>query len=82
MTTGSAPDCMKCLYYHSVDHEKFSCDAFPNGIPKSIIMGEKHHKKLKGQTGDFVYKKFTEEKWRKLNPEEQLLTPSKTAKLL
>jgi hypothetical protein len=70
MTTGSAPDCMGCMYYHSVNFDGLTCDAFPNRIPEDIIMGEKHHEIRKGQTGDYVYKKFTEEEWRKLNPEE------------
>jgi hypothetical protein len=70
MTSGPPPDCMGCMYYHSVDFSGLNCDAYPKGIPEGIIMGDKHHKVRKDQVGEVVYKKFEIEEWRKLNPEE------------
>ena len=34
--------CFFCKYFHGV----FSCDAFPDGIPLSILGGDRAHTKL------------------------------------
>jgi len=38
--------------------ERVTCRAFPNGIPAVIAYGDnKHARKVKGQTGDFIYER-------------------------
>jgi len=46
--------CISCK--HFINDKKFTCKAFPKGIPNKFIYNEKKHDhKVDGQTGDFVY---------------------------
>lgn len=38
---GTAPNCLKCIKYHSNDYEQFSCDQYPEGIPEEIVDNQK-----------------------------------------
>lgn len=50
------PFCVGCK--HFIDDKKFTCKAFPKGIPNKFIYNEKKHDRVvRGQTGDFVYEK-------------------------
>jgi hypothetical protein len=40
---GKAPICMDCKHYRR-DSDLQSCDAFPDGIPVEITMGEVGHR--------------------------------------
>jgi hypothetical protein len=55
---GERPDCMECKHYNAFDVEKFSCKAFPDGIPEKIIMGEKHLTPTQGQNNEIVFEQF------------------------
>lgn len=49
--------CISCMHYNSDDFEKFSCAAFPEGIPPMIIDGAtKHSAPLPGQLNEIVFK--------------------------
>lgn len=41
---GSAPLCVSCKRLRDYDHDRISCDAFPEGIPDEIIFNEVSHK--------------------------------------
>ena len=48
MTTPAMPICLECSRFHGEPDEPFApwtCSAFPNGIPKSIINSEEDHTK-------------------------------------
>lgn len=48
-------NCLECEYF--IHNKKFTCKAFPNGIPDNIIFNKKiHNKIIKGQTGDYIFK--------------------------
>ena len=32
------------------------CRAFPNGIPREMLLANRHDKPVEGQTGDYVFK--------------------------
>jgi len=52
MTIGDEPICIKCTRYHKNDNSDFKCDAYPDGIPFEIIMGDvDHHEPYKGDHG-------------------------------
>ena len=43
---GNAPICLECKHFHrDSKREGFTCDAFPDGVPEEIIMGEFDHRK-------------------------------------
>lgn len=42
---GETPICMKCIHYNTNDFNRFSCEAFPSGVPSVIIMSEFDHTK-------------------------------------
>lgn len=45
--------CATCKHYQRY---KYSCSAFPKGIPDSILEGnEKHDTVIPGQAGKFIY---------------------------
>ena len=44
MTTLVAPICLGCSHYRKQDGAKFSCDAYPGGIPEQIIRSEVDHR--------------------------------------
>lgn len=48
---GSRPDCMKCKHWHYENEESFTCEAFPDGIPKEVIMGYDHRNPYPGDNG-------------------------------
>jgi len=53
--------CLTCSNYTDFDEkiEKFTCLAYPDGIPLEIQSGKKEHDKvLKGQFDDFIYEYF------------------------
>lgn len=51
---GHAPDCVQCKWYKS----NLLCKAFPDGIPKEIIMNEiKHIEPLPDQKNDIVFER-------------------------
>ena len=44
------PNCIVCKNF--IDNKKFTCKAFPNGIPDKILTGKHDHTKLyKGDNG-------------------------------
>ena len=56
MSIGPAPDCYKCIFFHPEDIVKFSCDAFPDGIPGEIIKNEiKHTEPLPEQKNKLTF---------------------------
>ena len=58
MTIGARIKCMDCKHYDPTAME-FSCKAFPNGIPESILMGKVGHTKpLPGQTNTMVFEHY------------------------
>jgi len=51
--------CAKCIHFIKSEKRFNKCKAFPKppGIPWEIISGENEHsRKIKGQTGDYVFK--------------------------
>ena len=47
---------MECKHYHQDNFDGLTCDAFPKGIPDSIIDdGDKHDKPLPKQDNDIVF---------------------------
>ena len=53
-------DCLECK--HFIHNKKFTCKAFPKGIPDDILFNKKEHKmKIKGQKGDYIYEPEEEE---------------------
>jgi len=61
------PTCSKrnCKYFLGVKWlgkneitEVLICNAFPKGIPSKVAYGDNNHsKKIKGQTGDFIFER-------------------------
>jgi hypothetical protein len=55
------PPCSYCVNllergFENEPFEGWTCKAFPEGIPRSIIIRDTNHNKvLPGQTGDFIY---------------------------
>ena len=46
--------CLDCKNF--INDKKFTCKAFPKGIPKNILFNKiKHGYKLPGQTGDYIF---------------------------
>lgn len=43
MTIGSAPICLECKHFDFDNDEANVCEAFPDGIPDEIIMGDFDH---------------------------------------
>lgn len=51
-----SPVCVNCKHYDVFDNDKWSCKAFPKGIPDIIIFGENDHTMpLKDQKNDIVF---------------------------
>lgn len=49
---GESPICLDCNHYHKYESYKFTCDAFPDGIPEKIIDSEVIHREpYKGDHG-------------------------------
>ena len=47
-----SPICLECRNFNTLDNDKLSCKAYPNGIPKEIINSEHDHTKpFKGDNG-------------------------------
>ena len=46
--------CIKCQHFREFEG---GCDAFPNGIPESVLFNNKHNKRLPEQDNDIVFKK-------------------------
>lgn len=52
--------CLDCKNF--IDNKKFTCRAFPDGIPDNILFNKiKHNKKIKGQTEEYIYEPIEEE---------------------
>jgi hypothetical protein len=55
MTTPLDPICMSCVHFRPISG---GCDAFPDGIPDEILIGDNNHSKpLEGQANDVVFKR-------------------------
>lgn len=51
--------CSDCA--HQISGTEAKCKAFPDGIPKDVIVGNiRHDRILPGQTGDYVWMKKCE----------------------
>ena len=49
MTTGEIAQCVDCKYF---EYKRWTCLAFPGGIPKKIVVGEHDHRQpYKGDNG-------------------------------
>ena len=49
---GGEPVCTKCKHFHEDDERGLTCDAFPEGIPDSILVdGDKHEGPVEGDHG-------------------------------
>ncbi len=47
-------DCLYCKYF--IHDKRFTCKAFPEGVPKDILYNKKKHgHKIEGQTGDYIF---------------------------
>ena len=47
-----SPICLGCEHFNTLDNDKLSCKAYPDGIPKEIITSEHDHTKpFKGDNG-------------------------------
>ena len=53
MTWGPTPDCIMCKWWIGPKEDKWGliCEAFPDGIPESILLGAKHNEPVKGDHG-------------------------------
>jgi len=51
---GQVPDCLVCKHFNELEYG-LTCNAFPDGIPENIIMGEPHTKPLPSQGNDIVF---------------------------
>lgn len=50
------PICMLCKHLRNEVRTRFECDAFPDGIPKVILVGENDHEKpLPDQKNEIVF---------------------------
>lgn len=51
--------CTKCEHAsgNNLDFKDFGCRAFPGGIPREMLLKNKHDTPVAGQKGDFVFKK-------------------------
>jgi hypothetical protein len=49
------PRCLECKHFNSIDNDKLSCKAFPDGIPIDIITGKPHTKPTKQQDNKIVF---------------------------
>jgi len=50
--------CAGCVWFFGYEEakDKFTCTAFPDGIPPEIMQGKKKHNKvIKGQVGEAVW---------------------------
>ena len=55
MTTLVAPICLGCSHFREQDGAKFSCDAYPGGIPEQIIRSEVDHRQPYSGDKDIQY---------------------------
>lgn len=55
MTTFAEPVCSRCKHYNSTDNSKWSCKAFPRGIPDKIWEQGTHDEPIKGQRNSIVF---------------------------
>lgn len=56
---GEGPVCLNCKFYSADNFERFTCKAFPDGIPDEIIInGNKHIKPLADQDNDIVFEEI------------------------
>jgi len=55
MTTFKEPVCSKCKHYNVMDYTKWSCTAFPRGIPDKIWEQGTHNEPIKGQRNKIVF---------------------------
>ncbi len=46
--------CIKCQHFRELEG---GCDAFPNGIPESILFANKHNKPIPGQNNNIVFER-------------------------
>lgn len=50
--------CPSCIHlFINNGEEGWGCRAFPKGIPLEAKHGHNHHSVIRGQIGDFVYRK-------------------------
>lgn len=51
--------CYNCIHHflNNGEFSKIGCRAFPNGIPNIILNGNNHNQIIKGQVGNYVFKK-------------------------
>jgi hypothetical protein len=50
------PLCFDCVHYFEKNNNVHECKAFPEGIPKNILL-KGHDKVIKGQVGDYTFKR-------------------------
>ena len=62
---GESPLCMQCKNYDWFDRDKFSCKAFPAGVPDRIVMGEVSHRNHVKGDGGIKYEYATPDEIRK-----------------
>jgi hypothetical protein len=59
LTTVIMPICLECVHYRDEDQVNFSCDAYPNGIPKEIVESRADHTKpINGDHGVYFKPKY------------------------
>jgi hypothetical protein len=44
MTIGATPICVFCSHWHRVNLNGMTCEAYPEGIPKDIILNRQDHR--------------------------------------
>jgi len=53
---GKLPICLNCKYYNENTFDKLNCQAFPEGIPDEILLGENNHTEpLEGQDNNIIF---------------------------
>lgn len=54
-------NCLECK--HFIHDKKFTCKAFPKGIPNNILFNEvEHNKRIKGQSEEYIFEPEEESK--------------------
>ncbi|GAB3550211.1 hypothetical protein [Spirosoma fluminis] len=69
--------CFLCKHTVQPKGDEMECHAFPNGIPRSVITGEREHfSVLPDQTGDYVFEPADPEFVAEFHPDLPIPQPT------